>query len=267
MRISQRTLAISVLFLTSWVILACGAGQLSTPTIAPTDSPTLANSPTPSLTHTPRPTSTDAPTPTITPLPAWVTEFGQPILDAIADRPPDYQDDFSQASPDWQREMFNCRDNRCVISDGVLMLTQGPEDKDTWIVMTIPYYLTFKTFVMSVDVNTSDLSGANEAGIGYDNEGVKFSVFILDNRLELSLARDSGKILLPIPDIITLTIIVRDTKIAMYMNDIPVTARDFTPVMNRYGLTLRSWSDGTTTTTVEYDNLKIWVLDKVPNIP
>lgn len=70
------------------------AGLLATPTSTPTLPPTLT--PTITSTRTPRPTTT------ATPLPAWVTDFAQPILDAIADRPPSFQDNFGPGSAGWQ---------------------------------------------------------------------------------------------------------------------------------------------------------------------
>jgi hypothetical protein len=47
------------------------------------------------------PTSTPGPTQTATPIPDWVTSFAEPILKAIADRPPTYQDDFSNPQSGW----------------------------------------------------------------------------------------------------------------------------------------------------------------------
>jgi len=203
-----------------------------------------------------------------------VTDFAQLVLDVISDRAPDYQDDFSQASPDWQREMMNCKDEGCVISNGVLRLKTVPENgRASWAINTIPCYLKFKTFVLRVDVNTGKLHGESAAGIGYDNDGSKFSFEIKDKGRWWYLGEsgtggwDSGQLPIPVPKIITFTIIVRDTKLAVYLNDTPVTISDFAAVMNKTGLTLRAWSDGTTTAIVEYDNLKIWNLDDVPNLP
>jgi hypothetical protein len=65
------------------------------PTFPPTPSNTLA----PSLTSTPRPTKTQ------TPLPGWVTGFAQPILAAVADRTPSFQDDYMQG----ELVITNCR--------------------------------------------------------------------------------------------------------------------------------------------------------------
>ena len=241
----------------------------STETDESTFTPTVSNTPSPSITPSPRPTKT------ATPMPEWVTNFSEPILVAIADRTPDYQDDFSQASQDWQREMMNCKDNGCVISNGVLSLSVN--GRDSWAVITIPCYLKFKTFVLRVDVNTSKLLDENAAGFGYDNgynhKGFNFAFEIKNYGRwwyfpEPGLPGEvSGQLPRPYPRILTLTIIVGDTKLAVYLNDTPVTLREFVPVANRTGLTLRAWSDGMTPAIVEYDNLKIWDLDNIPNLP
>jgi basic membrane protein A len=46
--------------------------------------------------------STLRPTPTATAAPKWVTDFAQPILDAIAGREPDFQDDFDDTTGLWK---------------------------------------------------------------------------------------------------------------------------------------------------------------------
>ena len=259
-------------------ILACGVvapKAVPTTTAAPTITPTPSITPSISSTASPSVTPSARPTRTATPIPEWVTDFAEPILVAISDRAPDYQDDFSQASQDWQREMMNCKDNGCVISNGVLSLSVS--GRDSWAVVTIPCYLTFKTFVLRVNVNTSKLLGENAAGIGYDNgynnKGSQFSFEIKNQGRWWYLPEpglpgwDSGQLPFPYPKIVTFTIIVGDTKSAVYLNDTPVTIREFVAVVNRTGLTLRAWSDGTTPAIVEYDNLKIWDLDNVPNLP
>ncbi len=74
-------------------LLACIAGNFP---IAASTVP----SPEP-LTVTPLPTQTASPTPlainlTGAPIPVWITEFADPIMEAIADRKPDFHDDFSR---------------------------------------------------------------------------------------------------------------------------------------------------------------------------
>jgi hypothetical protein len=71
---------------------------IPTETPFPTPPPAPGNTAAPSFTSTPRPTQTPAP------LPAWVTGFAQPILAAVANRAPDFQDDFGSGSAGWQAE-------------------------------------------------------------------------------------------------------------------------------------------------------------------
>lgn len=71
-----------------------------TPSASPSPTvPTL--SPTASATATITLTPTRRPTRTATPLPAWVTDFADPIRNAIAGRQPDFQDDFKDKSGGW----------------------------------------------------------------------------------------------------------------------------------------------------------------------
>lgn len=69
-------------------------------TVPPTAAPVLP-------TGTPAPTSTATLTPsatasaTATPLPAWIDEFAEPVLQAIAGRAPKFQDDFGSLAGGW----------------------------------------------------------------------------------------------------------------------------------------------------------------------
>jgi hypothetical protein len=76
-------------------------GCNSLPGLFATNTPTITATSTPTSTPTVVPTKTPRPTSTATPLPTWVTGFVQPILSAIADKPPIYQDDFSNPNSGW----------------------------------------------------------------------------------------------------------------------------------------------------------------------
>jgi hypothetical protein len=70
----------------------------------PTDKSTETPIPlTSTLDYTPtaKPTSTSRPTHTATPVPDWITSFAQPILNVIKDKPPRFEDDFSNAASQW----------------------------------------------------------------------------------------------------------------------------------------------------------------------
>ena len=86
----------------------------STETPFPPLPPTASVTPTPSV--TPSPSSTN----TSTPQPGWVTDFAQPILAAIAERTPSFQDDFGPGSAGWEADY--CEGSMKYI-DGELVIT------------------------------------------------------------------------------------------------------------------------------------------------
>ena len=96
--------------------LLSGLFVTSTPTATSTLSPTFT--PTITLTSTPRPTAP------ATPAPAWVTDFAQPILAAIASRAPNVQEDFNTGSGGWQVDA-SCG-GRMKYLDGEMLLTGCP---------------------------------------------------------------------------------------------------------------------------------------------
>jgi hypothetical protein len=240
---------------------------VSTETLKPIFTPTVSSAPIPSVTPSARPPRT------ATPLPGWVTDFAEPILAVIADRPPVCQDDFSQASPDWKSEMLNCPNNGCSISDGFLRMTAFQGKNNDWAIMTVPCDAKFTMFVLRVDIDTSRLVGENSADIGYNNGEHDIDIEIKNKGRwwsHIDAGRggvDSGQLLRPVPQIITTTIIMGETGFAVYLNDTPITMQKYTPVKNNLGLTLRAWAGEPTSAIVMYDNLKIWDLDNIPNLP
>jgi hypothetical protein len=258
-----------------------------TPTLTPVVStkmlmPTF----TPSDTSTPNPTVTPSPSPTktATPEPGWVTDFAEPILAAITDRPPDFEEDFTEAGPGWYLEKVNCPDNGCSITDGVLSMAAFPVNFSyAWAEQPYPCCQGFKSFVLRVDVNTAKLNGENSAFITYNDvlrKGGR-STTISEYGFELKSDRrwvsmigqsgiyggDNGQLPRSIPPQITFTLISRGSRFAVYLNDIPVTNGEYAGGQNQPEFSLRAYSFGIATASVEYDNLKIWNLDKIPNLP
>ncbi len=72
--------------------------------ITSTETPVSSSTPTVSSTLTPSFTSSPRPTHTPTAQPDWVTDFAQPIIAAIADRTPSFQDDFGLGSAGWEKD-------------------------------------------------------------------------------------------------------------------------------------------------------------------
>ena len=236
--------------------LLSGLFATSTPTTTPTLPPTLT--PTITLTRTPRPTAT------ATPVPTWVTDFAQPILDAIADRPPDFQDDFSHAATNWELG------DKGEISDGALVFTTPRTQDSSWTY--IPCCMIYHTFVLMVDINISGLRGENAADINWS----KYFTFEIkhDGRWFISswennLRHDLGNGQQQIPDTekVTIRLISTGTKYAIYINDIPVSYGNDSVEKNVTNIGFRGWSDGTTTAIVKYDNIKVWDLDQIPGLP
>jgi len=84
------------------------------PTATPGPSPTIT------LTRTSRPTST------ATPFPAWVADFAEPILAALKDRQPYFEDDFSNTEPKgWFGLWLTDKYGPITIENGVLRLEEG----------------------------------------------------------------------------------------------------------------------------------------------
>jgi hypothetical protein len=100
---------LSLILATVMLVLSSCSQSLSQPTPtftpgAPTGTPLPSLTPTASETSTPSFTPSPRPTNTPTPQPGWVTDFAQPILEAIADRSPSFQDDFGPGSTGWEKD-------------------------------------------------------------------------------------------------------------------------------------------------------------------
>lgn len=122
---TKRCLCFDLVQLTGFLLIltACATSPVETNAAPPVPSSTITPSATFAPTNTPteHPTSAPIPTATSTPQPEWVTTFAQPILEAIANRPPDFQDDFHDQSGGWQADDW-CG-NRIEIKDGELIIT------------------------------------------------------------------------------------------------------------------------------------------------
>jgi hypothetical protein len=211
-----------------------------------------------------------------------VANFAEPILAAIADRPPDVQEDFSEVGPNWYLEKVNCPNNGCSISDGSLSIAAFPVNgKDAWAQQPFPCCTGLKTFVMRVDVNTAKLYGENAAGIWYTDERRENGKFtatfeyyfeLKSDRRWFSLprfgSRENGHLPRSIPPQITYTLIASRTWFAVYLNDTPITYKKFNGGQYQATFSFGAWSDGNSgPARVEFDNFNIWNLDNIPNLP
>jgi len=96
--IRTRTFLLFVLLSLPLQLLSCKA---LTPQPVTVHMPTVTWTSTATYTPVQPVTATSSPTISPIPQPEWVTDFAQPILEAIAERPPDFQDDFNENTGRW----------------------------------------------------------------------------------------------------------------------------------------------------------------------
>ena len=249
-------------FLTSTIIftLACTRGNpipslpANTPTAVPVEMPTIT--PFPTYTSTP-PTLLRA-TPVTTPVPAWVTNFSDPILEALVNLKPDFQDDFSTLciynsfrimkcpQPDEQIELqdgfsilnqgwFTINPNSrkkpfyTSIQDGALSirLPKGIENKDS---MVYNSKLIRKNFVLNFDFQFDETQPADAIRFQFDQT--------VDQSIALDIFKNktwtfhwgfhddwkshTGTFDYFPPERINIIIIMRGTECAVYLNRVPL---------------------------------------------
>ena len=121
-----------LLFFSAGTIIFTLACAISNPIPAlPANTPTATLTEIPTITPFPTQTSTPStllqPTPVTTPFPAWVTDFSDPILVALVNQKPDFQDDFSPICiyKSFRLEMCPSSDQQLYFQDGFSVLNQG----------------------------------------------------------------------------------------------------------------------------------------------
>jgi tetratricopeptide (TPR) repeat protein len=203
--------------------------------------------------------TTPAPTTSAAQGPAWVTDFAEPILAAIKDRSPDFQDDFSLNDPrGWPRGWFG-GENFSIV-DGEMLIN------DDFVVNTNFNFMN--NYVLQLDAGCPH-SGCVSVKISMSNEGWgegsridlcpnEWLVCGTNNTCNsIGHSYNNGQL-------IQLTIIVRKTHVGAYFQEIPATyftdpdlaGGFFTrPSINCFGFSCK------------FDNVKFWNLDKVPNLP
>lgn len=228
-------------------------------TPAPSSTPAVNSTSTPSVTPAPRPTRT------ATPLPRWVTDFAQPILESIALRAPDFQDDFDDRSGGWRQPEHNPCGQRIEIRDGELVLTDcraHPANRD------------YADFVAEFDArflpDTNKRSNSNWLFLFrlYDAPYTCFmvnydgSVFIVDllkvrERLEFPSGANPGL------DTNHLLVIAKGARFAFYLNNQPFYYLESPSVFRQGDIQLGN-DDGSGSidlahpAIVAFDNYKIW---------
>jgi photosystem II stability/assembly factor-like uncharacterized protein len=212
------------------------------------------------------------PTESLGPQAAQARTFAEPILQAISDRPPDFEDDFSAGGSGWTWD--DRMADEVQIADGVLRLN-GPGGHGIFPPQNL---LRSKNFVFQFDARLDSLGGIGTF-FRQQNADVSYDFFIdFDgaNRLwRLSVSSGQWQSLaegvenvLPVGEANRVTIIARENQIAVYLNGRLVAyVEDATiPVA---GNLMPSFHSRTPNESAqgEFDNFKYWNLDNVPGLP
>lgn len=205
--------------------------------------------------------------PSETPTPAWVNEFSAPILAAIKDRPPDFQDDFSGINSYWSfdAEEGNCPNTKTVISDGRLQLASDPSC-NTFASLNkanpVNYVVQFEiqrwesimgywvTFSMGNDYFERNYDGSWQRNICDGNNCSRV---------------DEGYFLTNLDGPETITLIGYGNKRAVYRDGVPVVYNVSNESSPNQDFNIQGLGQNTLGL-CEIDNLKIWDLDKIESL-
>ena len=207
----------------------------------------------------------------LTPQAEQARAFAGPILQAIADRKPDFEDDFSTADKGWRWEEPS--GSSVAIKDGVLSMGTTDTDTGLWAKHEL---FSVPDFALQLDFRP--MTVLQDAGVAFGFRDTNGPVYGLEfypdystwgawcvacgGYVELGKGNaDEVRIGLWTK----LLIIARGAEFAIYLNDKPFTyfSDDTLPRgLIRIGMNSRGHD-----TTVEFDNVKFWNLDNVPGLP
>ena len=250
----------------TWLI---ASGRL---TSLPGTQSTQAPPSTPTTTRTP----TTTPSPTITPVPAWVNDFGAPILAAIADRPPDWENYFTRYDPGWIFELHetsgDCSTLISEIRDEALHLGAGPFYDCS---ATAELEISLSDYVLQVDMDLSQLDPSFYAEIVIGNVDI-IDLFsggnwqIVDCMVPDCRVAYSGRITFDPTKPVRIKFISYEKRNALYINDFPAKyyTHEDTEVKNniRFGIGNGTRASVDSNNSATFDNLFMWNLDAIEGL-
>lgn len=253
--------------------LVVGEATQPTPTALPTE-PWRTATPRPTLAAAPAPFSTN---PNETPIPVWVTDFAKPILATIADRKPNFQDDFSQYRG-WRNVTSKV--------DGYVYAERFNET----LFLNLPektaesfYYnprLDRSNFVLALDLRFFHNQPEDTVRFQFDQSPNWRVVFDLSNNRKWGFqwgAQGNPQIIsgayahFP-PEHIPLTFIMQGTQCAVFINNDPLIYANDCGVspgssLNAWKATFHLLRDHGQAVIVNFDDLKLWDLDRIALLP
>ena len=220
----------------------------------PASTPTPTDSPVSPPTETPQPRETPDPT----------TAFAGPILLAIQDRKPDFQDDFSPSTAEWAVSSGAGSDGTMIIENGVVSLNVEPNQS---VIYIENWGINFGNFVLQVDIDLRQLDSPFKAGIlwggGYEFglnplDGWQLNYYVAPEYVPLS----SGDIPVDLSKPIEITIVSKGNEIAVYLNRSPLTYyKDIERPIRTYIQIGLGGPPAVESQSIAFDNFSIWDLD------
>jgi hypothetical protein len=199
-----------------------------------------------------------------------INTFAGPILKAIADRKPDFTDDFSTVDKGW--DVGNQDKNEWfAIQDGVARL--GVSEKDLAIGHEA---LNRKNFVLQLDARVAEGEKATQLHVNFHSLPAIYwfhveinssnSTWLVKGSETGDLANGSGNVS-PIGEMTRIMIVAQGSRVAIYLNGVPVAYLENAD-FDRLGATgIGLFCESTTEGVCEFDNVKFWNLANVPGLP
>jgi hypothetical protein len=212
----------------------------------------------------------------MTPIPFWVTDFADPIIAAVANRKPDFQDDFSL-----KRRWFNVKSGvvrplYAEIHDGMLFLKLPEGTKDS--ILYNPN-MNRRNFVLTLELRFDhdqpddtirfQFDQSPDQSVALDlsnNRNWEFHWGFQDNWQSMSGINEHFP-----PEHIPVTILMRGTRCAVYLNNDPLTylsnCRSSPTFQSHVWVaSFRLLRNSRHAVVVNFDNLKLWDLDNIPGL-
>jgi hypothetical protein len=258
-------------FIFTW---ACMAINFSTPNPIPLPTVTQAVSTLPATQIIILPVDTTYPEET--PLPEWVTEFADPILFAIADQRPVFQDDFSTYRG-WINFQSGTKGYIYAERFEEKLLLKLPEDVKESAFYNPRFLNNAKNFVLTLDLRFHHNQPEDTIRFQFDGFPNEHVAFDLSNNRKWTFHWESNNTLQSIsgvyphfpPEHVPVTIIMLDTECAVYLNDDPlVYINDCRPQptvdSEDWTISFRLLREHLHAVLINIDNLKLWDLDRIP---
>ncbi|MBG0786860.1 MAG: hypothetical protein H0S79_17325 [Anaerolineaceae bacterium] len=165
------------------------------------------------------------PEPTETSEPDWVVNFSNPILSYIADRPPTFQDDFESGTLDSWALFTSGHSNPLnpYVENGQIHVSRE---------QTYPRGFQFDDYVIEVDAKFAETVTPNNLNISFRTNNCVFRIYsdsYVDAYCYENPGGDTkiGKLSMGIDDLsdgrlVHLTLIVKDTRFAFFVDGIPL---------------------------------------------